>query len=500
MINTRGSGILLPIFSLPGKYGIGSFSKEAFKFIDFLSDAGAKYWQILPLGPTSYGDSPYQSFSTFAMNPYFIDIDSLVSEGLLTAKEAYRLRPDNDATDERADYLWLYNTRLSGLKKAFERFDVTDSGYVSFCKQNEYWLHDYAFFMACKKANNDESFIEWPDLLRLRDAETIEKFEKLLSHEIGFYCFLQYEAYSQWMKLKKYANEKGIKIIGDIPIYVAFDSAEVWTRSVLFQMDKDGLPSAVAGCPPDGFSAEGQLWGNPLYDWGYHKETGYEWWIKRIEKCSELYDILRIDHFRGFDEYYAVPYGDKNAVNGKWCKGPGINLFTAIRSKFGEVDIIAEDLGYITDSVRKLVKDTEFPNMKVLEFAFDSRDSSGPSEYLPYNYGKNCVVYTGTHDNETLKGWLKSIQPAELKLVREYVGREKGSAEELTEELIRLAYASVANICIIPLQDHLGLGNEARMNRPSVLGGNWVWRMPCKCLNKALSKKIRKLAETYGRI
>jgi len=500
MINKRGSGVLLPVFSLPGKYGIGAFSKEAVSFIDFLCDTGARYWQILPLGPTSYGDSPYQAFSTFAINPYFIDIDSLVEEGLLTPDEAEILLPPEESDNSSIDYEWLYNTRLDGLKPAFKRFNLNNGDFTDFCSRNFDWLKDYALFMAVKKEMGDRSFAEWPEELRTRKKEAITEAEARLKDEMYFYMFLQYIAAKQWMAVKAYANSKGIKIIGDMPIYVAFDSADAWTKSFLFQMDENGNPSAVAGCPPDGFSADGQLWGNPLYNWEYHKSTGYEWWIRRIEKCAEIYDVVRIDHFRGFDEYYSVPFGDDTARNGMWCKGPGLDLFNAVKEKLGDIDIIAEDLGYITDSVRKLVNDTSFPNMKVLEFAFDSRDSSGPCEYLPHNFVRNCVVYTGTHDNETLRGWLSSIQPAELKMVRDYTGKRNGTAEELTEELIRLAFSSVANTCIIPIQDWLSLGNEARMNHPSTLGGNWVWRMPENCLNYELSKRMHFLADIYGRI
>lgn len=497
-MDTRGSGILLPVFSISGKYGIGSFSDEARDFIDFLSTAGQKYWQILPLGPTSYGDSPYQSFSTFAMNPYFIDIDTLVKEGLLSKEEADELIPHNDS--EGIEYEWLYHTRINGLKKAFARFNRQTEDYILFCTENEDWLSDYALFMAIKRLYADVSFDNWPVEIKSRNRDIISKYRIELSEETEFYKFIQYVANSQWKSLKAYANGKGIKIIGDIPIYVAYDSSDVWTNPRLFQMDEEGKPSAVAGCPPDGFSADGQLWGNPLYDWEYHKSTGYKWWLRRIEKCNELYDIIRIDHFRGFDEYYSVPFGDTNARNGKWCKGPGIELFNAIRAGLGDIEIIAEDLGYITDSVKKLVTDTGFPNMKVLEFAFDSRDSSGPSLYLPHNYDKNCVVYTGTHDNETIRGWLEDILPEELMMVKKYVNRTNGSYDEITDELIRLAHASTAKICIIPMQDYLHLGNEARINKPSTLGGNWMFRLKSRVFDQGLAYSIRQLSETYGRL
>lgn len=499
-INERGSGVLLPVFSLPGKYGIGCFSKEAFEFVDFLSDSKQKYWQILPLGPTSYGDSPYQSFSTMALNPYYIDPDTLMKKGLLSEKEAGALKPGADFPISDIDYEWLYNTRLKGLRSAYNRFKSAKSkDYEAFCKKNEDWLDDYATFMVIKNLHGDVSFDNWPEELRIHEEKAVLEVSRKHEDDVEFYKYIQYEAYVQWSALKAYANEKGISIIGDIPIYVAYDSADVWTHPELFKMDKKGKPSAVAGCPPDGFSADGQLWGNPIYDWAYHKRTGYAWWCRRIEKCREMYDVIRIDHFRGFDEYYCVPADSQTARHGKWCKGPGIGLFKAIEGKVGKSEIIAEDLGYITDSVKKLVRDTGFPNMKVLEFAFDSRDSSGPSEYLPHNYAKNCVVYTGTHDNETLVGWLSSIRPAEVKLVKEYTDRKTAGTKELASELIRLAHSSTANLCIIPLQDYLGLGNTARINKPSTLGGNWRWRMTGKELNSALSKRIAALTKLYGR-
>lgn len=497
-MSKRGSGILLPIFSLPGKYGIGGFSKEARDFVDFLKSAGQSYWQILPLGPTSYGDSPYQSFSTLAINPYFIDPEALLEKGLLKRSETKKLRASRKS--QRIDYEWLYNTRLSGLRPASLRFfEKPTKEFEEFLVENKDWIYDYSLFMAIKNHFNDVSFENWNENIRRRDEDILSLFKEKLKTDIEFYEFLQYEAYSEWHELKKYANDNGIKIIGDIPIYVAYDSADVWAHPELFQMDENNNPTAVAGCPPDGFSEDGQLWGNPLYNWEYHKETGFDWWVRRIEKCEEMYDIIRIDHFRGFDEYYSVPYGDETARNGSWMKGPGIELFKAIEDKLGKLDIIAEDLGYITDTVKELVADTGFPNMKVLEFAFDSRDSSGPSLYLPHNYDKNCVVYTGTHDNETLYGWLNSIQPAELSLVNEYLGLKNARKDELTKRLIRLAHGSTANMCIIPIQDYLMLGNEARINHPSTLGGNWCYRMEGNELKQKLATEIETLTRIYGR-
>lgn len=494
----RASGILLPISSLPGKYGIGSFSKEAYEFVDFLKEADQKYWQILPIGPTSYGDSPYQSFSTYAGNPYFISLEELIEQGLLTEKECDKV--DFGSKTDKVDYEKLYNGRFELLKTAYDKSNISESEeFKRFKAENAYWLKDYAMFMAIKERFNGQSFDHWAEGIKLRWGYSMEYYESELADEITFYEFIQYEFYRQWYKLKKYANDNGIKIIGDIPIYVAYDSADVWAHPELFQIDDERNPIAVAGCPPDGFSATGQLWGNPLYKWDYHKHTNYDWWIKRIERSVKLYDVVRIDHFRGFDEYYSIPAKDKDATNGHWEKGPGIDLFNGIKYCLGDINIIAEDLGYITDSVRQLVKDSGFPNMKVLEFAFDSRDSSGPRDYLPYNYDKNCVVYTGTHDNETLKGWLDNIEPEEVQMIEEYIGRKVETKTQLVDEVIRMAQASTANTCIIPMQDYLHLDNKSRMNTPSTLGDNWRWRLKSTQLTKRLNNKIKKLTVLYGR-
>ena len=416
----RTSGILLPIFSLPGKYGIGCFSREAYKFVDFLEAAGQSYWQILPLGPTSYGDSPYQSFSTFAGNPYFIDLTELKNQKLLTSEEIEEADFGNKEND--IDYGTMYKNRFKVLRKAFHRAVLSEFGpYQDFLKENEDWLPDYAFYMAVKNSFHDVGLMEWKEDIRLRKKEAMDRCRKDLAEDIDFYCFLQYEFYRQWGMLKSYANEKGIKIVGDIPIYVSLDSAEVWAHPELFQLDKNGRPVAVAGCPPDGFSADGQLWGNPLYDWEHHKKTGFEWWLRRMKKSSELYDVIRIDHFRGFDQYYSIPYPAENAKKGSWVDGPGIALFEAMEKELPDVAIIAEDLGFITETVRKLVDDTGFPNMKVLEFAFDPRDTGSANDYLPHNYDTNCVVYTGTHDNETVLGWLYGRSEEEVQYVADYL-------------------------------------------------------------------------------
>ena len=497
-IEMRRNGMLLPIASLPSPYGIGGFSKEAYEFIDLLEETGQKLWQILPLGPTSYGDSPYQSFSTFAGNPYFIDLDTLVEKGWLT-KEACEASDYGD-NESYIDYGRIYNSRFVLLKQAFLNSDVlSDEKFAEFCKANQHWLPDYALYMALKNQNDGKSWIEWEEEIRLRKPEAVEYYKKELEEECNFYEFLQYEFHEQWTKVKEYAHEKGIQIVGDVPIYVAFDSADTWANPELFQLDEKNLPLGVAGCPPDAFSATGQLWGNPLYNWAYHKKTGYDWWLKRIAYCFDLYDIVRIDHFRGFDEYYAIPYGDETAENGWWEKGPGIDLFRAISARLGDREIIAEDLGYMTDSVKQLVEESGYPNMKVIEFAFDERDTGNASDYLPHNYPRNCVVYTGTHDNETLLSWLEDITPAERRQVREYLNNFRDSGKDLCQDLICLVMRSVANMCIIPMQDYLGLDNSARMNQPSTLGKNWKWRLKEGQFTKELQKEMKTLAVRYGR-
>ena len=494
----RSAGILLPVFSLPGAYGIGGLSKNAYRFVDFLKEAHQKYWQILPIGPTGYGDSPYQTFSTFAGNPYCISMEVLIEKGLLTKKDCAPL--NRKVEPNEIDYGRLYRERFKVLYKAFERSSFEkEAEYKTFESENRDWLDDYALFMAIKDANDGISFTLWSDDLRFRKPEAIKAAKKKFAQQIRFRKFLQFEFYCQWFALKRYANDNGIEIIGDIPIYVSPDSSDLWANPDLFQLGKDGNLKAVAGCPPDAFSADGQLWGNPLYDWKRHKQTGYKWWLRRMEKCCELYDVVRIDHFRGFDEYYSIPYGDKTAKNGHWEEGPGIDLFKAIKEKLGKPHIIAEDLGFITPSVRALVKKTGFPNMKVLEFAFDSKDTKGKNEYLPHNHYKNCVVYTGTHDNETLAGWIRSIKPAERRAVYRYLDLHTRDTKTIVYKVIRAALQSVADYCIIPLQDYLCIDNSARINFPSTLGGNWVWRVEESALTKELSEEIRALTDMYGR-
>ncbi|MCR5419472.1 MAG: 4-alpha-glucanotransferase [Lachnospiraceae bacterium] len=491
----RKNGILMPLASLPGNYGIGSFSKEAYVFIDKLKEAKQSYWQILPLGPTGYGDSPYQSFSTFAGNPYFVDLDTLVEEGLLTAAECRNYDWGKDPS--KIDYEKIYLSRFKVLRQAYNRFKrKKDKQYKSFVEDNSFWLEDYALYMSVKNLFGGVSFAQWDDDIRLRTKEGMKKYREKCEDETGFYKFIQYEFDKQWKALKSYANKSGVEIIGDIPIYVAFDSADTWAEPSLFMLDENIMPIAVAGTPPDAFSKTGQLWGNPLYNWKYHKETGYKWWIKRISHCLKLYDVVRIDHFRGFDEYYSIPYGEKNAVNGKWKKGPGYALFRELKKEIGSARVIAEDLGFLTPSVLKLVKDTGFPGMKVLEFAFDSREDS---DYLPHNYDKNCIVYTSAHDNDTILGWYDSLSKADRKYADDYLNNKGHTGEELAWDYIRLAMASVADTCIISMHDFLALGSEARINVPSTLGGNWVWRMSSKAFNKRIIRKIRFVTELYSR-
>ena len=491
----RRNGMLLPIASLPSPYGIGGFSKEAYEFIDLLEETGQKLWQILPLGPTSYGDSPYQSFSTFAGNPYFIDLDTLAEKGWLT-KEACEASDYGD-NESYIDYGRIYNSRFVLLKQAFLNSDIlSDEKFTEFCKANQHWLPDYALYMALKNQNDGKSWIEWEEEIRLRKPEAVECYKKELEEECNFYEFLQYEFHEQWTKVKEYAHKKGIQIVGDVPIYVAFDSADTWANPELFQLDEKNLALGVAGCPPDAFSATGQLWGNPLYNWAYHKKTGYDWWLKRIAYCFDLYDIVRIDHFRGFDEYYSIPYGDETAVNGHWEKGPGMDLFDTVKEKLGELDIIAEDLGFLTESVFQLLKDSGYPGMKVLQFAFDPSEDS---DYLTYKYQRNCVVYTGTHDNDTTAGWFEKLSDGDREVALRYMNSFYTPKEEQHWDLIALAMRSTADTCIIPVQDFLGLGSEARINMPSTLGDNWKWRMTKGAFSEELKEKIRRMTKLYGR-
>ena len=485
----------MPVSSLPSPYGIGCFSAEAYEFVDTLQASGQTYWQLLPLGPTGYGDSPYQAFSAFAGNPYFIDLDTLRDEGLLLEEEYQDLSWGDDPA--RVDYGRLYDLRLTVLRKAFERFDAGDASFAAFREKNAYWLDDYSFFMALKRHFGGAGWTEWEDGLRLRDPDLLKQYRAERRAEREFECFLQYQFMRQWSKLKAYANNNGIRIIGDLPIYVSMDSVDSWANPGLFQFDEKGVPSMVAGCPPDAFSAEGQLWGNPLYDWEYHEKTKYAWWMQRIRRCFELYDVIRIDHFRGFDEYYAIPFKAPDASGGRWLPGPGMRFFKVLREQFPDAPVIAEDLGYLTDSVRQLVAESGCPGMKVMEFAFDSRE---PGDYMPYLYEHNCAVYTGTHDNQTLKAWYGELTPEDRQKLETYLDLDGKDEEKVVWAMIRLTLACVADTAVVPMQDYLCLGGEARMNRPSTLGTNWQWRMLPGQFTRELAQKVRKLTDIYGRV
>lgn len=491
----RGSGIIMHIASLPGKYGIGTLGKEAYKFADFLKKAGQKYWQILPLGQTSYGDSPYQSFSAFAGNPYFIDFDMLEKDELIK-KEDY-CDKNFGLNEEYIDYGLIFTEKMKILRIAYSNFKKKEpKDFNRFKEQEASWLEDYALFMSIKGEFELKSFQTWEDDIRLRKEEFISNYKEQLSDEINYWSFLQYEFFKQWDKLKKYINKLGIKVIGDIPIYVAEDSADLWSNPKVFLLEEKTLrPLKVAGCPPDAFSETGQLWGNPIYNWKYLEETGYSWWIDRIKQSLKLYDVIRIDHFRGFEAYWTISYGEKTAMNGKWVKGPKMKLFDAIKKELGEVNIIAEDLGLLTEETINFRKKTGFPGMKVLAFAF-SGESDNP--YLPHNYEKNCVAYTGTHDNDTIKGWFETTgSKEEIENAIEYLN--------LTEEdgynwgFIRGIWGSVADTSIALMQDFLNLGNEARINLPSTMGKNWCWRAKKGAFTNELAKKIYRLTKIYGR-
>ncbi|MBP8714253.1 MAG: 4-alpha-glucanotransferase [Lachnospiraceae bacterium] len=490
----RKSGILLPIASLPSEYGIGCMSSAAYEFVDFLKAAGQSFWQILPIGPTGYGDSPYQSFSTFAGNPYFISPEDLIKRGWLKKSECAKYDFGDDP--EYIDYEKVYKSRFRMLRKAFERSDIKkDEQFIEFTRKNKFWLDDYALYMALKNAHKGESWACWEDGLRLRHKAAMADAMAKYDDEITFYKFQQYLFEVEWQDLKGYANRNGVEIVGDIPIYVAADSADTWSHPEMFQLNDDCVPIAVAGCPPDAFSSTGQLWGNPLYDWEYLKKTDYAWWMQRIDYCYSLYDVLRIDHFRGFDEYYSIPYGDSTAEFGHWEKGPGYDLFRTMKEKLGPRRVIAEDLGFLTPSVIKLVKKTGYPGMKILQFAFDSREES---DYLPHNYGRNSIVYTGTHDNNTTCGWYYDMNRADRSFAREYLGIKNGNM--IVPALIRTALSCVADTAIIPVQDYLGLGKEARINFPSTLGDNWKWRMLNGQCTPELAKDIHEMTRIYGRL
>ena len=489
----RSSGVLMALSSLPSPYGIGTMGKSAYEFVDFLKAAGQRYWQLLPLVPTSAGDSPYSSFSTFAGNPYFIDLDLLVREKLLKAGEVASLnwgdRPD------RVDYARLYDQRPMLLRRAFERGRVKLAPEVEAFRGQNRWVENYGLYMALKAHFDMLPWTEWPEEdIRLHRDAAVRRWTEELRGEIDYYIFVQFLFFRQWDKLKDYAHDRGVKFIGDIPIYVALDSADVWSEPRFFQLDEKNMPKAVAGVPPDAFTEDGQLWGNPLYNWTEMERDGFGWWIRRIEGAQKLYDVIRIDHFRGFESYWSVPYGETTAKNGTWLPGPGMKLVGVLTSWFHDLDFIAEDLGYITPGVRKLVQDSGMPGMKIMEFAFDAH---GDSDYLPHCISYNSVCYLGTHDNDTVMGWLKTTGKRDREFAARYM--------HITEDegwcwgMIRTGMITAADLFVVQMQDLLELGPEARMNVPGKPTGNWRWRMLPGAANKELAKKLLTYTRTYRR-
>lgn len=490
----RSSGILMPLFSLPSPYGIGTLGSCAREFIDFLSNSGQSWWQILPVGPTSYGDSPYQSLSTYAGNPYLIDLDILKQDSLITQEEIDEIFWGDNP--EKVDYGALYQGRFILLQKATERgFERDKQEVAKFEAENAGWLPDYVLFMALKRHFNMRSWLDWPDEdIRLRKPEALEKYRSELKNDIRLFTYIQYLFFKQWTSLRDYAHQKGIGIIGDIPIYVALDSVDVWASPESFMLNEKGFPTEVAGVPPDYFTAEGQLWGNPLYNYEAMEKNGYDWWVRRIGGATKIYDVIRIDHFRGLESFWAVPYGEKTAINGRWVKGPGMSLVGKLKESFPHIRFIAEDLGYPSPEVVKLLEDSDFPGMKVLQFAFDSRDSSS---YLPHAYTHNCVCYAGTHDNDTLKGWLQIINYDDHKMAVDYLGLNND--EGYVWGLLRGGMSSVARLFVAQMQDYLELDNSARMNTPGKSEGNWLWRMLPGRLTGELSSKIARMTHLYNR-
>lgn len=490
----RSCGILMPITSLPSPYGIGTLGKAAYEFADFLAQAKQSWWQILPVGHTSYGDSPYQCFSTYAGNPYLVDLDLLCQEGLLKPEEISSAAWGRDAA--KIDYAAIYENRFSVLQLACERgWKKEEQAIAAFAEENKDWLPDYALFMALKRHFGMKAWHQWPDeAIRLRKPEALIRYRKELTADIRLFTYIQYLFFRQWTALREYARARGIGIIGDLPIYVAMDSADVWADPLSFQLDERNVPVEVSGVPPDYFNEDGQLWGNPLYDWDAMKKDGYGWWIRRISGASKLYDIIRIDHFRGFESYWAVPYGETTARNGRWVKGPGMDLVGVLTGWFPNIRFIAEDLGYPTPEVQQLLTDSGLPGMKVLEFAFDSRE---PSNHLPHTYAPGCVCYPGTHDNTTLTAWRHEADPADVKMAERYLGLNE--EEGFHWGIIRGGMSSVAELFVVQMQDYLGLDSEARMNTPGILGGNWQWRALREQLTPELAKKIAEMTCLYGR-
>lgn len=489
---TRGAGILLPISSLPSPHGIGTFGKEAYDFVDRLKEADQMYWQVLPIGPTSYGDSPYQSFSAFAGNPYFIDLDMLVDEGLIEKSAVDSI--DWGQLEYDIDYSKMYNHRFAILRKAFFKSkEMETEEYHKFIEDNKIWLDDYSLFMACKDYFGQREWLKWDDDIKMRKPEAVKYYKALLKEKIEFWQYVQYKFFRQWKDLKEYANSNGIRIIGDIPIYVAMDSSDVWADPEYYQLDDDLNPIDVAGCPPDAFYEFGQKWGNPLYDWDEMEKTDFSWWKRRVEAAADLYDVIRIDHFTGIAKYYAIP-ADGMPVDGEYRTGPGEKLIEVINDAAGGAKIIAEDLGITTPEAKNLLVKSGYPGMKVLEYAFDSRISNG---FLPHTYNQNCVVYSGTHDNETLLGFFNSLSEESLQYLMDYTSSK--DTLELAKNVITLAYESAADTVIIQMQDILMKDNKARMNLPSTIGRNWRWRLKKDEFNDGVVEGLRKLTDVYGR-
>jgi len=489
----RKSGILMHITSLPNPYGIGTMGKCAYDFVDFLSKAGQSYWQILPLSPTGYGDSPYQAFSTFAGNHYLIDLDLLIRDGLLLQEEVDAVQWSD--CDTRVSFQKLYDNRLALLRKAFARF-TPDARYSSFINQNAEWLEDYGLFMALKEAFHGRDWQNWSVSLLMRLPGVLDGYRQELKETIDFHYFLQYTFFCQWEKLRAYAKEKGIRIIGDVPIYVPLDSADVWANPQLFLLDQSRRPELVAGCPPDSFSAEGQRWGNPIYDWEAMKKSGYRWWLRRLAAAAKMYDVVRFDHFRGFESYWAIPAAEPTAINGSWQKGPGMDFIGAVQKALPDLDFIAEDLGYVTQEVKALLRDSGYPGMKVLQFAFDSRESG---DYLPHSYPVNSVCYSGTHDNLTMVQWFREAEPADVEAAKAYLGLNE--EEGFVAGMLRGCMSSVSMLCVVQLQDYLELGGEARMNFPGTLSAdNWTWRAAPGSITDDLAQKIFSMTKRYQRV
>lgn len=490
----RSSGILMPISALPAPGGIGTLGESARRFADFLAEAGQSWWQILPVGPTSYGDSPYQSFSTYAGNPYFIDLSELCADGLLEPAEITAVTWGDRA--DRIDYERLYRYRFDLLGRAAGRGLARDAAAVArFESENADWLPDYALFMAIKRHFDMRSWIEWPDPgIRLRRPAAMAEYRSRLAPDIRLFTYIQFLFFRQWQVFRDYARSRGVGIIGDLPIYVAMDSADVWAAPELFQLDDRNIPTEVAGVPPDSFTADGQLWGNPLYNWAAMKQDGYAWWVRRIAGAARLYDVLRIDHFRGLESYWAVSYGETTAKRGRWVKGPGMDLMAVLNRRFPGLCFIAEDLGYLTPAVRRFLADSGLPGMKVLQFAFDGRESGN---YLPHTYTPHCVCYAGTHDNTTLQGWAREADPRDIETARRYLGLN--DEEGFNWGILRGGMSSVADLFIAQMQDYLNLGADARMNTPGTLSGNWQWRMLPDAITPGLTTKIANMTALYGR-